>query len=572
MTPEDKFKIISNDYADLFIVYNRNEKLLTRFPNSTTHSMNTRYAIAYTPAAILKDNFVGNYGYAPLPHCYGLTSELGLNASGVNKLRSLPSFNLRGKGVLVAVLDTGIDYTNPIFIHEDGTSKVVALWDQTIDSTDQYPENTFYGTEYNAEQINRAVHSEHPLEIVPSVDEIGHGTMLAGIMAGSETADSGFSGIVPDSDIIVVKLKQAKQNLRDFYIIPDNVPCYQENDIIWAFQYIINTAAKLKRPCAICLGLGTSQGSHDGKGPLNDVINFYSYYSGLTVSLSVGNEGNKKRHFFSTVELSAKMTPVELNIGENEPGFSMELWGTSPNTYSIDILSPSGEYIPRIPESLRANQEIRFIFEKSRISVNYRLVETYTGEQLILFRFLDPSPGVWRFQVYTRGNLPGSFHIWLPMDGFITENTYFNNADRYTTVTSPANAITPLSITAYNPQNSALFEQAGRGYSRNNSINPELAAPGVDITVPTLMKGFTTASGTSLASAHAAGITAIMLEWGIVKGFYPEMNSIVAKKYLIRGAQRSKNLTYPNRDWGYGIIDLYNVFNVLRTDFPTSAK
>lgn len=568
MTQEEKYKIISNDYTDLFITYNRNEKLLNRFPGATTHIMNNRYAIAYTPADILNYNFIGENGYIPLPHLYGLTSEISLTASEVDKLRQLPGFNLRGKGVLVALIDTGIDYTNPIFIHRDGSSKIAALWDQTIDSIDQYPADSFYGTVYSNEQINRALSSNRPLDIVPSTDEIGHGTMLAGIMAGSEAPDYNFSGVVPEADIIIVKLKQAKQNLKDFFIIQPDVPCYQENDIIWAYQFIRDTALQLKRPCAVCIGLGTSQGSHDGRGPLNDVLDFYADLTGFTYSISAGNEGNMNRHFFSQIDPSVGSSAAELHVGENEKGFTMEIWGDAPDTYSIDILSPSGEYIPRIPESLKTNREIRFIFESTIIFLNYRLIETYTGEQLILLRFHNPTPGIWRLKIYSRGDLPGSYNIWLPMNNFISKDTYFIKPDRFITITSPGNTNTPLTITAYNPVDYSLYENASRGYSRNGYPKPDLAAPGVNLIVPNLTKGFYVASGTGLAAAHTAGIAAIMLEWGIVNGFYPTMNSTVIKKYLIRGAERSKKLQYPNRDWGYGIIDLYNVFNILRTDFP----
>lgn len=568
MTQTEKNKIISNDYTDLFIIYNRNENLLNRFPGSTIQRMTTRFAVAYTPSTILNNNFISKYGYQPLPHLFGLTSDLSLETSGVNKLRRLPGSNLRGQGVLVAIMDTGIDYTNPIFQRGDGTSKIVALWDQTIDSENQYPDNYFYGTEFSTEQINQALSSDNPLAIVPSVDENGHGTMLAGIMAGSEVQDNDFSGVVPDSDLIVVKLKQAKQNLKDFFLIPADVPCYQENDIIWAILYILDVARKLKRPCAICIGLGSSQGSHDSKGILSNLIEVFANVPGLTITISAGNEGNKKRHFYSTVNPTIGSSTIELNVGANETGFSMEIWGNLPNTYSIDIQSPSGEFVPRIPESLETNQEVRFIFETTIISINYRLVETHTGEQLILLRFRNPVQGIWKFRVYSRGDLTGAFHVWLPMNGFISENTYFLQPDPSTTITSPGNAKTPLTITAYNPQNNALYEQASKGYTRDGVIKPELAAPGADIVVPTLTKGFTTASGTGIAAAHTAGITAIMLEWGIIGGFYPNMSTVVAKKYLIRGARRNSALVYPNQDWGYGIIDINNVFNVLKSDFP----
>jgi subtilisin family serine protease len=568
MTQEERFKIINNDYTDLFIEYNRNVNLLDRFPNSTIHTLNTRYAIAYVQNSQLTDTFIKRFGYSPLPQCYGLLSEQSLEASKVPKLRRLPKFNLRGNGVLIAIIDTGIDYTNPIFLKADGTSKIVALWDQTIESEVNYPFDTYYGTEYSQVQINAAIKSENPLDMVPSVDEIGHGTMLAGIAVGNEVPDKKFSGVVPEADLIIVKLKQAKPALRNFYVIPSDVPCFQENDIIWAMDYVMKTARKFNRPLAICLGIGTSQGSHDGRGPMSNDLLIRADIPEITITIAAGNEGNLRRHFYSTVESFQSPVTVDLNVGEKEPGFSMELWGSTPNTYSIEIQSPAGEVIPRIPESLRVNQLVRFIFEQTIINVDYQLIETHTGDQLILLRFRNPTPGRWIFKVYSRGNARGSFHIWLPVNGFITENTYFINSDPFTTVTSPGSSLTPITVTAYNPANDNLYLQASKGYTRINIIKPELAAPGVNIVVPTLEKGFTTASGSSLAAAHTAGITAMLLEWGIIKGNYPGIDSVAIKKYLIRGAKRSPLYEYPNREWGYGAIDIYNVFNALRVDFP----
>ncbi|MDF2610444.1 MAG: hypothetical protein K0R92_1918 [Lachnospiraceae bacterium] len=568
MTREEKYKITSNEYTDLFVEYNRNLKFLDRFPGSTTHIINTRYAIAYVPASLLTEDFITQYSYSSLPNCYGLMSEKSLEASDVQRLRRLPAYNLRGQGVFVAVIDTGIDYTNPIFRRTDGTSKIVALWDQTISSDDQYPEGTFFGTEYNNEQINQALSNQNPLEVVPSTDNIGHGTMLAGIAAGNEVPENEFSGVAPDSDLIIVKLKQAKTALREFLQIPLDANCYQENDILWALDYVLKVARKFRRPVAICIGLGTSQGSLDGKGPLNNMLSFFGDYPGVAITVPAGNEGNKRGHFFGAIPKTARISTVELNIGENESGFTMELWGTSPNTYSIDILSPTGEYIPQIVESLYTHRKIRFLFEDTTIFVDYEIVGTHRGEQLILIRFIAPSPGIWKINVYSRGGFTGTFHIWLPISGFISDTTFFIRSDPTTTITSPADASSPIAVTAYNPESEVLFLEASKGFTSNNVIKPELAAPGVDVIVPTLEQGFTTASGTSIAAAHTTGISAMFLEWGIVKGNHKGIDSIKIKKYLIRGAKRSSQLQYPNREWGYGIIDVYNVFDIIRIGIP----
>lgn len=571
MTLEERYKIISNDYADLFIEYNRNPALLEIFPNSTPHLLNTRFAIAYVPSNQLNNTFISQFSYSALPNLYGLTSQESLEASGVLKLRRVPGFNLLGKDVLVGIIDTGIDYKNPIFLHPDGSSKIQYLWDQSLDS-DNFPERFYYGTEFSKNQIEQALANNDPLSVVPSTDEIGHGTMLAGIMAGSEDAANNFSGVAPEADLIVVKLKQAKQNLKDFYIIPPDIPCYQENDIMWGIEYILQRAEELKRPCAVCIGLGSSQGGHDGRGALSNILSIYSSITGFIVCLSAGNEGDKKRHYSNIITPSDAPKVFELNIGEQEPGFSMEFWGNPPNIYSIDILSPTGEFIPRIPESLKSHQLVSFLYERTLIDVDYQLIEHRTSAELILLRFHNPTPGIWKFHIYNRGNTVGAYNIWLPMNGFITNDTYFPQADPYTTITSPGDGTTPITVTAYNPVNDSLYLGASKGYTRDGIIKPELAAPGVNIVTPTLDNGFSYSTGTGIAAAHIAGIAAIMLEWGIIRGFYPDMDTEVIKKYLIRGAKRSNILQYPNKDWGYGIVDIYNVFNVLRTDFPNIPK
>ncbi len=565
MTPEERYKITSNEYVDRFVQWNGREAVLEQHRENSIQVMNERYAVEYVPVAEINRMRIAEIGYSSIPRCFGLESERSLEVSGVLRVRQAPSLSLRGSGVLVGIIDTGIDYTNPVFLHGDGTSKIIELWDQTIDSEDQYPEDIYFGTVYSREQIDQALASENPFETVPSRDEIGHGTMLAGIAAGAELPDDNFSGVVPDSDLIVVKLKQAKPSVRDIFAIPPDVPAYQENDIVWGVQYLISVARRLQRPLSICIGLGSSQGSHDGRGVLSSVITVGADFPGITINVSAGNEGNMRRHYYGVINQDIGYNTVELNVAENEGGFTMELWGAAPNTYSIDITSPSGEYIPRIAEGLRVSREISFIFDPTVIQLDYNMIESQIGDELILMRFRQPSAGVWTFQVYGRGDLPGSFHIWLPMGDFISQDTYFIQSNPYTTITSPGNALTPITVTAYNPTTSTLYQNASKGYTRINEIKPELAAPGVNILAPTLEHGFTEMTGTGAAAAHTAGITAMFLEWGIVRGNYTGIDTVEVKKFMIRGAKQSPRLQYPNRDWGYGAIDIYNVFNVLRS-------
>ena len=566
MMPEDRFKIISDDYIDLIIQYNGNFNILKQYEEYSVHSINPGYAAIYLPVSQITNQLSQEFGYAGIPKCYSLSSYESLVASGVTRLRSVPALNLRGEGVLVGFVDTGIDYTNPVFLKEDGTTKIAAIWDQTIESG-PYPELRFpayFGTEYTSEQINQALNSPDPLEIVPSMDENGHGTMLAGIAAGSENKRNQFEGVVPDAELLVVKLKQAKRNLMDYYFIPPDVPCYQETDLNWGVQYLINTADKLKRPLVVCIAVGTSQGPHGGYGLIGSLLRIVGDCPGVGITIAAGNEAQARRHFYSILDLTKTVT-VELNVAPDEYGFTMELWGSPPMIYTIDILSPSGEFIPAIPQGLFETKVVRFIFDQTVLYINYIMIEQDSGKQVIILRFENPTRGIWRFRVSGKGDIPGDFHIWLPSGDFISNETFFLNSDPYTTITSPGNNLLPITVTAYNAATGALYPESGKGFSTSNIINPDLSAPGVNVVCPTLNNEFTTITGTGAAAAHMAGLVAMIFEWGIINENYPRLDTLGAKKFLLRGAERDSDLLYPNQNWGYGIVDIYNSYNIFRT-------
>lgn len=563
MISEERERITSEEYADFLVQYSGDPSLLERFQDATVNTINFFYAVVHVPVSQVTDNIIVKRGYSALPRLYGLISQASLEASGISRLRNISNFNLRGQGVLIGIIDTGIDYTNPVFQYADGTTRITTIWDQTIQS-ENYPEFAGYGTVYTREQINEALQSANPLGIVPTMDEVGHGTMVAGIAAGSEIPDRGFYGVAPEAEIAVVKLKPAKQFLKDFFRVPQDVLCYQGNDIMFAADYLVEFAKQVNRPIAISIAIGTSQGPHDGRTFLGSYLSLRSEDIGVAVIIAAGNEGNARRHYFGIVDRNRGYDEVELNIGENEQGFSMELWGASPNTYSIDILSPSGEYVPRITARLVESREVSFIFERTIIYIDFVMVEAQSGDQLILVRFSDPDPGIWRFRVYGRGYLELSFHIWLPMSGFVSEDTFFIRSDPYTTILSPGNTQTPITITAYNQEDDSLYQQASRGYTRTLNIKPDLAAPGVGILSPSLNHDFTEVTGTSASAAHTTGVAAMLLEWGIVNGNYSNMNTLEMKMFMIRGARRDVDLIYPNQDWGYGILDVYSVFDRIR--------
>ncbi len=568
MIHEDRARVYSEDYADVLVEYSGDFSVFDDLEDATINIINFLYAVVHIPIGELNDLYVLEGDRYSLPILYGVISEQSLEASGVTALRAIPAFDLRGQGTLIGIIDTGIDYTNPIFQHADGTTRIAAIWDQTIVSDDM-PQGFMYGTEYTREQINAALQADDPLSIVPSMDTDGHGTLVAGIAGGNEVPEYNFAGVAPDAEFVVVKLKPAKQYLRDYYFIKEDAVAFQTTDILLALQYLLFKTEVLLRPMSLCVSVGNSFGGHDEWGLIVNLFSLVATRQGFVVSCAAGNEGTGRRHYEGRANPELGYDTVELNVGEEESerGLSMEIWGTSPSTYTIDILTPTGEYVPRIYTSRSISRIITFIFDETIIYLEYIMINKTNGDQFIFLRFDKPTAGIWRFNVYETGNLYMGYNIWLQKEGFISEGTYFLASNPYTTILSVGNGIIPITVTAYNVEDDSLYVNASRGNTRTGTLKPDFAAPGVDVIGPTLQQGFAGFTGSSVAAAHTAGIAALILEWGIVRSNLPGISTTEVKKLLIRGARRDPNIIYPNRDWGYGIVDVFNVFDSLRTQF-----
>ncbi len=571
-----KERILSDEYVDGVVDFPI-EQVIREGDDVCYIRLNGRYYVAYQNRQAAPDLLGSTLQYQYTPKLYGLMQieenirpsttfdPSSLVSSGIRQLQGQP-LKLRGQGVVIAIIDTGIDYRNPAFLDANGESRILAIWDQTVQEGTP-PEGLYFGSEYSREDINRALAAENPLEIVPVTDPLRHGTVMAGIAAGSIVGGgSDYIGAAPEADIVVVKLKESKTYLREYYFVPEGVPAYEESDIMLGIAYANRFAEDFRRPVVICLGIGTNMGDHAGNSFLGRYMNDVALQRSRAIVVCGGNEGIANHHYTWQFPIQEEervaYRDVEIRVGEGERGFLMEFWGSVPDIFNISVRSPGGESIPPLRLGVEQRNTYRFIFEDTEVTIQSVLVEAGAGEEFIQFRFQNPTPGIWTIRVTTLGEIHnGVFHMWLPITQFLSSTTYFLEASPDTTITEPAMASEVICVTNYNHVNNSFYLESGRGFSRTGQIRPDFAAPGVN--VPTLYGNRT---GSSLSAAITAGGVAQFMQWAVVEGNSPLAESREIRNYFIKGAVRMPNLSYPNQEWGYGALNVLGAFEKLRGD------
>lgn len=554
----------SQRFGDFIVKYMQNVKdTMELFPGTSFQAINEIFGVLYVPLESMGELEVTGTSYNSIPKCYTYMDMEAAGASGITRLHDHPYLKLRGKGTAVAVIDSGIDYQNAVFRNAGG-SRIAYLWDQSLeDGTDIAGTEVPYGRLFRKNDIDQALAFEDPFSVVPSRDTNGHGTALAGIAAGNMVPGENFTGAAPEATLIIIKVKPAKQYLRNFYLYPPDAEVFQENDVMMAIAYAISWAKKLEMPLSICLGIGSSQGAHLGTNALSQYVDYVANFSQVSVSVAAGNEGNTRNHSTGIFSQGREQVVTELRVAEREQGFTMEFWGEPPEIYGLSIQSPTGEILEVSSSIGSRTQELSFVFVETKVYVNYILIERQTGYSLVYIRFFHPASGIWKIFTQARNRQNVQFHMWLPVEGLISQDTYFLEPSPYTTVTAPGDARNSITATAYQHRDGSIYIAAGRGYTPDGMITPHLAAPGVNVKVPLVRGGFGTRSGTSISAAQMSGIAALLFEWAIIRDNQPFFTGSSVKYYLQRGARREENKQYPNPEWGYGKVDLYHTFELL---------
>ena len=478
-----------------------------------------QYAILTVPDAFIRRlSEFPEIIYVEIPKSLYLTVVNGIRSSCINpvQVKSFPGGSLTGEGVICACIDSGIDIYSPVFRNSDGTTRILELWDQTLEGNP--PEGFRMGSVYKEEDINILLKQESSGRAntqAPGRDVSGHGTHVAGIMAGNfaENRENNI-GIATKSPLVIVKLNTATNN---------GFP--RTTELMQAISYVYRTALKYQMPVSINISFGNSYGSHDGTSLLETFIDDVSNLWKMSISIGTGNEGSSAGHAMEIFS-NGENKRIEFTVGNYERNLNIQIWKTYEDEFQFIIYSPGGVNsvtIPDVPGTLKTrignNRILVYYGEPSPYSrfqeIYIEILPYYAGDNYI-------STGIWGFYVSAGNVISGRLDFWLPDSAILNENTRFENPEPDTTLTIPSTSASAISVGGYNALNYSYADFSGRGYTRlTNQIKPDIVAPAVNISSAAVGGGMTTKSGTSMACPFVSGSAALLMEWAIVRGNDP---------------------------------------------------
>lgn len=501
--------------------------------------MRNEYAVVTVPERLIEEiSRLPQIEYIEKPKRLFFAVNRARAASCINVLQEEPD-NLSGQGVLVAVLDSGIDYFHEDFRNEDGTTRIASLWDQTLNRV------------YSSEEINEALASGSRAEarrVVQSADAGGHGTAVAGIAAGNGRESKGtYRGIAYRSELLVVKLGTARA---------EGFP--RTTELMRAVDFAVGKAVEMNRPLAVNISFGNTYGSHDGTSLLETFLDDIGNYGRTTIVAGSGNEGAASGH--ASGQLRNEAVQEEISVAPYETNLSIQLWKDYTDQFEIRLRTPSGETIGPLAEQLGT---LRYRYRATQILIYYGKPSPYSSAQEIYFDFIPDEgayveSGVWSFVLTPQRIIQGRYDLWLPASGVLNRATGFLTPSPDTTLTIPSAASNVITAGAYNSVLGTYADFSGRGFTRQtDQIKPDLVAPGVGLMAPASGGGYQSVTGTSFAAPMVTGSAALMMQWGIVNGNDPFLYGEKIKAYLRRGARQLPGFVrYPNSQVGFGALCL----------------
>lgn len=505
---------------------------IKRSETTVIEPLSMGYAIAY-----IKENELDTFSrneqviFIEKPKNLLLNRQPSIAASCMLSVKN-PPLSLTGRGVFVAVIDTGIDIFHPDFIDDDGNTKIYELWDQTVSGT---PPSPFVnGNVYTREEINAVLHSENGRRMFESRDNSGHGTHVASICAGR-------NGVAPEAELIVVKLGDTRE--RGFP---------RTTQMMTALQYVISTSSKLTKPVAINISYGHNYGDHRGNSLLETFVSQITGQWKCSICIGTGNEGNSGRH--KQGKIAAKTETILFDIAPFEQNLNLQIWKDFVDTFQMVLISPSGTR----HEITDQQGKSQYMYGNTMIFVYNGYPTPYNVRQEIYFSFIPMEgeyieSGQWELQISPVDIRNGEYQMWLPVSAGSNQETRFLEPDKVFTLTIPSTARNVISVGAYDVRYQTYADFSGRGDQKFCVNKPDLVAPGVGILAAAVGGGESVLSGTSMATPFVAGSAALLMEWGIIRGNNPYLYGERMKAYFHRGARQMNGFRdYPNDEIGYG--------------------
>lgn len=506
------------------------------------YNLSNEYAILNIPESLVEQVAgVPEIEYMEKPKRLFFAVENGIRNSCINVLQAKAAGDgsLTGRGVILAVIDSGIDYAHPDFRNADGNSRILALWDQTL------------GKVFEKEELDQALAQDteqRRYEICPSRDLSGHGTIVAGIAAGNGRASEGrYRGVAYESSLLVVKLGTPGEN---------GFP--RTTELMSAVDFCIGRARKERLPVVLNISFGNNYGSHSGTSLLETYLDDMANYWKTSIVIGSGNEGNTAMHTAGALT-EGKTENVEIAVSMYEPALNLQIWKSYADEVQIELMAPGGQQIGPFRQIQRAQ---RFVLGSTELLLYYGEPSPYSAYQEIYVDFLPVGQfidsGLWTVRLIPQKIVTGLYNMWLPSGGVLNQGTGFLRPVSETTLTVPSSAAKVITVGAYDARYGRAANFSGRGYTRvTDQVKPDLVAPGVEITSCAPGGGYQTRSGTSMATPFVSGAAALLMQWGITDGNDPYLYGEKMRAYLIRGAGKLPGVAeYPNPVMGWGTLCL----------------